>query len=268
MATIQDYLKNILNAVYGKDVRQSIHDAIKTCYTDGKVGAVDLVARERIDVFTSLKDGSTTADAELVDIRVGADGVTYANAGTAIREQFKKVNDTIEDMPDNVLNIHCWEKYEKATKLEFGETESISFGSFMGTTSGTNLTIEYSNSVNVANGEIALVQPVSKCGYNTNKSEISVLNVLKGKFVKINSGCYYINTDAVFSEKSLGVANMMYLACSSAKFVEKVQYQISLETVTSKDKSTYPESGDAGSYHYEYRGTIGQALSKISTLQQ
>lgn len=34
MANIRDLLKNIMQAIYGKDVRQSIHDAIEQCYTD------------------------------------------------------------------------------------------------------------------------------------------------------------------------------------------------------------------------------------------
>lgn len=34
MSNIQNYLTQILSAVYGKDVRQSIHDAIKQCYDD------------------------------------------------------------------------------------------------------------------------------------------------------------------------------------------------------------------------------------------
>ena len=49
MAEIQTLLKNILSAVYGKDVRQSIHDAIHKCYEDGKAGELDLVAREGIE---------------------------------------------------------------------------------------------------------------------------------------------------------------------------------------------------------------------------
>lgn len=34
MSRISGFLAQILSAVYGKDVRQSIHDAIEQCYTD------------------------------------------------------------------------------------------------------------------------------------------------------------------------------------------------------------------------------------------
>ena len=76
-SNIEEILKKILNAVFGKDVRQAIHDGIEQCYEDGKVGAVDLVARQRIDNLAKLPEGSTTGDAELVDIRVGFDGKKY-----------------------------------------------------------------------------------------------------------------------------------------------------------------------------------------------
>ena len=37
MANIQSYLNQIKNAVFGKEVRESIHDAIKQCYDDAAV---------------------------------------------------------------------------------------------------------------------------------------------------------------------------------------------------------------------------------------
>lgn len=45
------------------------------------------VLTARMDEFTSLDDGSTSGDAELQDIRVGANGVTYDSAGTSVRTQ-------------------------------------------------------------------------------------------------------------------------------------------------------------------------------------
>ena len=169
MANIKNHLNNIKNAMFGKDVRNSIHDAIKQCYDDAsvnndnanmevklargvhntlndrlsesdkkqkelssqlehKASKNDLdVERKRIDSFTKLEEGSTTGDAELIDGRIGEDGIIYENIGGAIRNQFNKMSKQLlmEDIPFDIVGYYLNKEGEPTELGGWGMSDFI-----------------------------------------------------------------------------------------------------------------------------------------------
>ena len=67
------------------------------------------VERARIDNISTLTEGSTTGDAELLDIRVKADGSTATSAGNAVREQVSELKSDLVDYAQ-VENIEITRK--------------------------------------------------------------------------------------------------------------------------------------------------------------
>lgn len=95
----------------------SISEAIDEMFASGKID--EEIARQlavlnnRINTFTALAEGSTTADAELIDIRNGEDGVVYPSAGEAVRTQLTNVKSDLSDVKmdesfiTSVFNERC-----------------------------------------------------------------------------------------------------------------------------------------------------------------
>lgn len=84
MGNIQDLLAQILSARYGRDVRQSIHDAIETCYEDGHAGAIDLQAREDIAAETTAREALDSRVEALENDTTTAEEVTFDDTDTQL----------------------------------------------------------------------------------------------------------------------------------------------------------------------------------------
>ena len=71
------------------------------------------VQSARMDTFTSLPEGSTSGNAELADIRVGADGITYDTAGNAVRGQIIDLKSDLSQIPTHFEYITVTQQHGK-----------------------------------------------------------------------------------------------------------------------------------------------------------
>lgn len=133
--TVQQFTTFVTNYFDNLDVQQEINNKLDAMVADGTIQnllrpllddfEVDIdnqinaqnaqitdvtdrlgVLEGRMDTFASLPDGSigTTADAEMVDIRIGENGNTYATSGDSVRAQIGNIYSDIEDASATFTN--------------------------------------------------------------------------------------------------------------------------------------------------------------------
>ena len=181
---IIDAINNIAKAQSTSKEHEKLIDNLKR----------DLDAQtSRIDNLSTLEEGSTTGDAELEDIRVGADGTIYASAGEAVRGQ---VNELKEDLSRTQL-------YMNFDNIDFNESGMIN--SIDGTLYTKNIsTYTYTDYIDISkrnSDDITFTLPVYTMStgddaprnglafYDESKVFISSIRTLKGE-----KGCVEIST--------------------------------------------------------------------------
>lgn len=111
MSSIKTYLDNILSAVYGKDVREAIHDAIQQCYIDASVGitpeitireitgghAVDITIGSNVQTFNILNGVAVITSLQIYNTK---------NTAPATKNEYTEVS--VPDLANyNVVSVRC-----------------------------------------------------------------------------------------------------------------------------------------------------------------
>lgn len=135
-----------------------------------KANEIDLeIERNRIDNLAKLGEGSTTGDAELIDARVGADGVTYTNVGSSIRKQIGDISE--------YLNSYGTIQTPTLINGKF-ITANGTMSENLSSTCTDYIDVLGNNQIKVYNAYLNDARCI--CSYDENKTFISVLATNKG----------------------------------------------------------------------------------------
>lgn len=112
-----------------KNFSFAFHNLKQAPYNDSDLRTQIATERARIDSFTHLAEGSTTGDAELIDGRTGADGVTYTNIGTANRTQFSNLkSDLLYFTGNEAIKFTSGYLYNDSTSVDITTPRTSSTG--------------------------------------------------------------------------------------------------------------------------------------------
>ena len=144
------------------------------------------VERKRIDSFTRLNSGSTTGDAELIDGRIGANGYTYSNIGEAIRNQYKILNEDINNINNGKDTIRFTENDLETGTINYSTGVLENHGTIKRTKNYINLEVGEEITVNVKNGNgVNLIFYDEKDNWKESKS-VSATTTTNSRTITVN----------------------------------------------------------------------------------
>lgn len=231
--------------------------------------------KEFLSMRTVINDMDQAAQAATTNANIAKQAATNAdNAALEAKKQAeelrKEIENDLELERDKIVNVHVWEKISSKLIPNLAAEKALSLGSWLAGVAGMkpDFTISYSDGIGKTEGEIVLADPIKSCRV-TNSSDYEKLDFLRGKYVKKASaedGIFKVATNASFSVvKEKNSIEMYVMKCSSAQHVDSAGY--TSEYVTSADQNAYPNTGLQDGFRYEYKGTIGQTVSKSGVME-
>lgn len=214
----------------------------------------------RMDTFTSLSEGSTTGDAELQDIRVGANGTTYDTAGNAVRGQYSQLGETVKELRNRFYEFPKIEDYENkyAYSLSDGKPKWESSNSFRTCSIDGDINIKayFTNAVDDFNVSIYLVT-VTKFENEVYSTKTFNVNNLFLYNTSKNGTVYGISYEIDVGKRAVqftGSSNNVTLSITMAKnsgYVENIK-RYRPKWLISKPNEIYVCASDSTNEEKEY----------------
>lgn len=253
--TYQKYEERLKYLEQNNVVESRVVEAIQEAenYSDKQLSekATDLqnqidVERARIDLIGSLEEGSTTGDAELMDIRIGYDGTTYDTAGQAVREQVSDIRgelkavkiDAIYDERLGDLSFNVTEVLESAYSVGFENAEIGATGFEMSTAAviTENENFSYTEKFVLQEG-VYIIPPVWKTGDpNYGYNSVRLIEFLKEDASVCTGKVFSKAYSSGGTEKTATIiavvnSDKVYAVSNNNAVIEKFEFKKNTESV-------------------------------------